>query len=198
MIPRCKIPYYLRLKNEGRKKHGKKDFKVGQEVVLVQRNGEYSIIKGKVSKVGNKYIYVVPPRRWEIKFNISNDFKQVSDGLDPYHLFLTEIEANAYIKRQVGLMRIRKFSQWDLLTNDEIRAIDRIITDRRGALYCAQMVSETFAWVAHDESEESAKETLLQNFNDFFGSDSTMEEVESEYKIETFQIIPGHGGYIEI
>lgn len=162
--------------------------------------GAFSI--AKVTKIGRKYISIEAGYCHEIKFDITNDFKEVSDYSQSFYLFLTVEDAQERIYMREFFVRICNFRQWDILSYDEAKEIERIVFERRGALYCAMAASESYCWVAHDVTEEDAKATLVKQYNDFFENEGSnkmsLQDFEKEYTIEVFPIIPGGGGQIEI
>lgn len=193
------------------KKLRREDFVVGQEVALVHmvmgRNEEPSIVPAKVTSIGRKHLTVAPEGSpWEYQFDMTDMFRQKTGTAREYYLFLDMYDARQFIQRREAIMRLRRFTQWEDLDDDEIKAIDRIVSQRRGGLYCAMAATDSYIWVAHDSTEEGAKEALVRQYFEFFNrpdneEDSdvlTVEEFEEEFDIEVFPVIPGHGAEKEL
>lgn len=187
------------------KKLKKEDFYVGQEVVLLHmtigRLETPSISTGKVTSIGRKYINVDENYR-TIRFDMTNDFKESSSYLPSYYLFLTVEDAQEKIYMREFYIRICNYNKWNMLNYDEAKAVERIVFERRGTLYCAMAVTESYCWVAHDVTEEDAKAALVNKYNNFFellGKDKmSVKDFEKEHTIEVFPIISGSGSQIEI
>ena len=92
-------------------------FKAGQEVFLryakrYTREGDnHQIIRGRVTKVGRKYVYVMMENYlWETKYTIEHPHEQVFDeGYSPdYFLHTSRESAVAYWRCQEAMARMQK------------------------------------------------------------------------------------------
>lgn len=123
----------------------KSDFKKGQEVFLLIREGsnafrhlqnkavENRIQRATVITVGNKYI-TVQLNRWEkISFDIADDFRQAYDCCEDYKLFLTEQDVYDYEERRTLFKTLHDafdYSRSEKYSLTQLKAIREILENK--------------------------------------------------------------------
>ena len=100
----------------------KEDFKKGQAVWLYlvgnaargKKDKEERIKEYEVISVGRKYITVQPKEYgWEVRFEIENNFRQVTDTCVDYLLFLKKEDIYLMLERTEKINLVEKAFQWE-------------------------------------------------------------------------------------
>lgn len=112
----------------------KEDFTVGKDVYLLHIRGERNeflkISKAKVTKIGRRYVWVIPQGKYyELSFDMLENLKQHTPYRPDYKLFVSEEAAKEHVKRINIISSInseRLYLVLNLLTNEELVTIKEI------------------------------------------------------------------------
>jgi predicted metal-dependent phosphotriesterase family hydrolase len=96
----------------------KEDFKVGQQVFVLSTSRRYTVNGGRtviectVKSIGRKYLVVSRDGysdSWDIKFDMTDDFREATDYAVYNHLYLTEQEILDEMRRDRLILKVNTF-----------------------------------------------------------------------------------------